>query len=447
MRDFVGGLPDAEALVRAERCKAVRLLLRHPFITEARPDPDVFALVRRHQAELRGWFREQLGYRLVVDHEQARLFKRRPPGALPRPVRTRYGRAFDRRRYSLLCLVLAALERSEVQTILSVLAEEVKLLAAATGGVAPLDLERSAERRCFVDAVRHLVALGVLQETDGDDTAFVRGGAGNAGGGAGSAGDVLYDVDSRRLARMLAAPVPPSLAAGPEALAEETYPPTEDGKNLAVRHRLMRRLVEEPVLYFDDLAADERAYLSWQRAYLIRGVEQWTGLSVEVRREGLAAIDADGRLSDVTFPSTSNAAHAALLFADELAHRLRAADGAGLRAADGAGLRDADDDAEEGKPRAVPRGELLEFADRLFASRRWGKAYLEAASGAELLLDHALAYLASLGLVRRLPEGVLPLPAIARYRVAANKGLDSSASRPADPGLWSPLPPSAGGEG
>ncbi len=395
-----------------ERRKAVRLLLRRPLVTEGRPDPDAFALVRRHEAELRGWFRDQLGYRLVVDHEQARLFKRRPPGALPRPLRTRYGRAFDRRRYSLLCLVLAALERSEVQTVLSALAEEVKLLAAANDGVAALDLERSNERRCFVDAVRTLVELGILRETDGDDTAFVRGGA----------GDVLYDVDSRRLARMLASPVPPSLAAGPEALAEESYPPTEDGKNLRIRHRLMRRLVEEPVLYFADLADDERAYLSWQRAYLIRQVEQWTGLSVEVRREGLAAIDAGGRLSDVAFPSTSNVAHAALLFADELAQRLRH-----------------DGGESEDRRRVVPRGELLKFAERLFSRRRWAKIYRDSPAGAELLMDHALDHLGSLRLVRRLPEGVLPLPAVARYRVAR--------ADEADLGFRPPLPPSGGGEG
>ncbi len=409
MRDIVGGLPDTQALMTAERRRAVGLLLRRPLVTDQRPDPEVFALIRRHEAELRGWFREQLGYRLVVDPEQARLFKRRPPDALPRPVRTRYGRAFDRRRYSLLCLVLAALERSEVQTILSVLAEEVKLLAAAVDGVAPLDLERSAERRCFVDAVRFLVELGVLRETDGDDTTFVRGGG----------GDVLYDVDSRRLARMLAAPVPPSLAAGPGALAEETYPPTEDGKNLRIRHRLMRRLVEEPVLYFSDLDEDERAYLSWQRAYLIRQVEQWTGLTVEVRREGLAAVDAGGRLTDVAFPATSNVAHAALLFADELAQKLRGAEDLG----------------DGGELRAVPLGEVLEFAERLFASRRWAKTYRQSPAGAELLMDHALDYLTSLRLVRRLPEGVCPLPAIARYRVAgAKKGL---AGKPIEPGLWS----------
>lgn len=404
MRDLIDGLPDADALVQAERRSAVRLLLRRPFVTDERPAPDVFALIRRHEAELRVWFRDQLGYRLVVDHEQARLFKHRPPGALPRPARTRYGRAFDRRRYSLLCLVLAALERSEVQTILSVLAEEVKLLASATDGVAALDLERTTERRCFVDAVRYLVALGILQETDGDDTAFVRGGA----------GDVLYDVDSRRLARMLASQVPPSLADDPGALALETYPPTEDGNNLRIRHRLMRRLVEEPVLYFDDLAEDERAYITWQRAYLIRQIEQWTGLTVEVRREGLAAIDDGGRLSDVTFPATSHVAHAALLFADELAHRLRDADGGGVSA---------EDDGDN--PRVVPLGELLAFSERLFASHRWSKTYREAPAGAELLLDHALDHLVSLRLVKRLPEGAQPLPAIARYRVATIPGGES----------------------
>lgn len=388
MRDLVDGLPDSEELLREERQRAARLLLRHPMVTAERPDADAFALVRRHEAELRHWFREQLGYRLVIDHEQARLFKRRPPHGLPRPALNRGGRPFDRRRYSLLCLVLAALERCEVQTILSSLAEEVKLLTAAAEGVALLDLERTAERRAFVDAVRYLVALDVLRETDGDDTAFVHG-----------AGDVLYDVDSRRLAFMLAATTPPSLASGPGALGDEIYPPTDDGKNLRIRHRLMRRLVEEPVVYFDDLAEEERSYLTWKRAYLVGQVEDWTGLAVEVRSEGLAAIDASGGGSDVAFPATSNVAHAALLFADELAVRLRRNAGS-----------------------TVPRGELLELAERIFSRHRWAKSYREDPAGAEHLMRDALAHLESLGLLRQLPEGAEPLPAIARYRVAESTG-------------------------
>ena len=50
MRDLVDGLPDAEALARDERRRAVRLLLRHPFVTEERPDPEAFALIQSGQA-------------------------------------------------------------------------------------------------------------------------------------------------------------------------------------------------------------------------------------------------------------------------------------------------------------------------------------------------------------------------------------------------------------
>jgi hypothetical protein len=41
------------------------------------------------------------------------------------------------------------------------------------------------------------------------------------------------------------------------------------------------------------------------------------------------------------------------------------------------------------------------------------------------LLDDALDYLASLRLVRQRPEGVEPLPAIARYRVTAEEATAS----------------------
>jgi uncharacterized protein (TIGR02678 family) len=389
--EVLEGVADRDPdLAREERRRAVRLLLRQPLVTDDGPSAEDLALVRRHAEELKKWFRELLGVRLVVDHETARLYKRRPPDVPAggrreddvRPALTRTGRPFDRRRYSLLCLVLAALEGLELQTVLSALAIEVQGLAADADGIAPLDLEQFSERQCFVDAVRFLVDLGILKLTDGDDVAFVRG-----------TGDALYDVDGRRLTQMLSAAVPPSLAAGPGELGEDLYAPTEDGANRRLRHRLMRRLVEQPVLYLDELEEDERAYLTWQRSYLVRQVEEWTGLAVEIRREGLAAIDAQGDCSDVAFPGTSHAAHAALLIADELARRSR----------------------ERGPGAAVPRSELLELAVELLRRHAWRIAYREDPSGGELL-DDALDVLARLGLVHRRPEGVEPLAAIARYR-------------------------------
>lgn len=378
----------AQEQLEEERRQAVRLLLGRPLVGAEGPDPDAFALVRRHATWLREWFGDQLGYRLVVETDLARLHKRPPPDGLPRPARTRSGTPFDGRRYAVLCLVLAALERTELQTTLSTLAEEVKLLAASEE-VRPLELERHTERQGFVDAVRLLVEQGVLRLADGDDTEFVEG-----------RGDALYDVDGRRLAQILSLPVPPDLQ-GPEDLDVDVYPHTEEGQNRRLRHRLMRRLVEEPVLYLDALDEAERSYLASQRHFLVSRAVAATGLDAEVRREGVALIDAPGRTTDVTFPGQGTVAHAALLLAERLAERARRSG------------------AATGERVTVPFAELHGVAGELLDrfGRYWSKAYRDDPAGPGRLLADALEKLEELALVARRPEGVEPLPAIARYRV------------------------------
>lgn len=366
------------SILAEEQKRAVRLLLAHPFVADSRPDSETFFLVRRHARELQRWFAEQLGYRLVVDSELARLHKRPAPGARLRPVRTQSHSAFDPRRYALLCLVLAALERLEVQTVLSELAEQVALLAASEDGVRRLDLQTYAERQAFVDVVRWLVSLGVLTLADGEDTAFLEG-----------RGDALYDIHSRRLTQLLSVPVPASPPPAPDTLAElstEVYPDTEDGANRRARHRLMRRLIEEPVLYLADLEEAERAYLTSQRHYLLGQVTAKTGLVVEVRREGLAAVDPDGRLTDLTFPGTGTVSHAALLLAERLA----------ARALDESMLRTVLDS-------------LVERYGHL-----WSQEYRDDRAR---LLSEALERLEHMGLIVRRSGNVEPLPAIARYKV------------------------------
>jgi uncharacterized protein (TIGR02678 family) len=371
-------MSDEASIPAEEQQRAVRLLLAHPFVTDSRPDPETFSLIRRHARELQRWFAEQLGYRLVVDSELARLHKRPAPGARLRPVRTQSHSTFDPRRYALLCLVLAALERLEVQTVLSELAEQVALLAASEEGVRRLDLQAYAERQAFVDVVRWLVSLGVLTLADGEDSAFLEG-----------RGDALYDIHSRRLTQLLTVPVPASPPADLAELSTEVYPDTEDGANRRARHRLMRRLIEEPALYLDDLEETERAYLTSQRHYLVGQVTARTGLVVEVRREGLAAGDPAGRLTDLTFPGTGTVSHAALLLADRLA--ARALDEIGLRAV---------------------LDSLVERYGHL-----WSQEYRDDPGR---LLSEALERLELMGLIaiRDSIGGLVePLPAIARYKV------------------------------
>lgn len=376
----------ARAVLAEEQQRGVRLLLAHPFVTDTHPDPETFALVRRHARELQRWFAEQLGYRLVVDTEFARLHKRPAPGARLRMLRTQSGAPFDPRRYALLCLVLAALERMEVQTVLSELAGQAALLAASEDAVRRFNLESYAERQAFVDTVRWLVHLGVLGLADGEDTAFLEG-----------RGDALYDIHSRRLSQLLSAPVPSSPVENLEELGAEVYPDTEEGANRRARHRLMRRLVEEPVLYLADLEESERGYLTLQRHYLLGQVTGQTGLVVEVRREGLAALDPAGRLTDLSFPSTGTVSHAALLLAGHLAGQARA--------------------TGQGPAVIVPRGELSEVLGDLLAryGHLWSKQYREDPAGPGRLLDDALERLEHMGLLVRREEGIEPLPAIARY--------------------------------
>ncbi len=360
-----------------EQRQAVRLLLAHPFVTDTRPDPEVFALVRRHARELQRWFAEQLGYRLVVDSELARLHKRPAPGARLRPVRTQSHAAFDPRRHALLCLVLAALERLEVQTVLSELAEQVGLLAASEDGVRRLDLQSYAERQAFVDVVRWLVGLGVLTLADGEDSAFLEG-----------RGDALYDIHSRRLTQLLTVPVPAVLPADLEELGVEVYPDSEDGVNRRARHRLLRRLVEEPVLYLADLDDAERTYLTLQRHYLAGQVASKVGLDVEVRKEGLAAVDSEGRLTDLAFPGTGTLSHAALLLAEHLGRRTAG---------------------------PVPESSLPSVVDALVEryGHLWSQAYRDDRAG---LLSQCLERLEGMSLIARRAGAVEPLPAIARYQ-------------------------------
>ena len=88
-----------------ERRAAARHLIQRP-LTCREHDPDVFRLIRRHEADLDRWFTQRLGYRLHVDADTARLYK---AGVLVehRPLRTTSGRAFHHREYVLLSLVLA----------------------------------------------------------------------------------------------------------------------------------------------------------------------------------------------------------------------------------------------------------------------------------------------------------------------------------------------------
>jgi uncharacterized protein (TIGR02678 family) len=389
---------DVLALQRdEERVRALRALLMTPLMGA---DHDAFALVRRHVDALRDFLARETGWLLLLERDSARLLKR--PADLSDASRGAPG--FDRRRYVLLCLSGAALERADAQITLRALGEELMRLAsepALSDAGFRFTLEHAHERRELVAVCRFLIACGVLSRVAGDEDAFVNEQEARTG-------DALYDVRRRVLAQLLAGARGPStyppgqepttLSARLEALTDDgALVDTPEGRRAAVRHRLARRLLDDPAVYLDELSEEAREYFTNQRGPLCARLCEAAGLVSEHRAEGSALVDPEGELSDARMPAEGTLAHATLLVAEHLAARLE-----GVRA------------------RAASEEEVVAFLReaRSRYGRYWRKADQEPGSELGLARD-ALAELTRLKLVSLRGGAVLPLPALARYAVAA----------------------------
>ena len=151
----VGELQKAQQADEFRR--ALRALLMRPLMA---PDHVDFPSVRRQAERLRDWFARETGWPLHVDREGARLFKR--PADLSAP--TRGLPDYDRRRYVLLCLAAAVLERADPQITLRQIGERIVQQAAdpalQTLGFA-FTLHCAAERRELVMVFHEIRALSL----------------------------------------------------------------------------------------------------------------------------------------------------------------------------------------------------------------------------------------------------------------------------------------------
>jgi uncharacterized protein (TIGR02678 family) len=385
---------------REEFRSALRALLMTPLMS---PEHEDFPATRRQADALRDWFARETGWVLQVEHEGARLYKR--PADLASPMRGLPG--YDRRRYVLLCLACAVLERADPQITLRLLGERLLQFSAepALGSFGfTFTLSANHERRELVAVCRTLLELGVLARVAGDEEAFVHAGGDHA--------DALYDVQRRALAGMLAAVRGPSTFRPEEApatldqrlhaLVDEHVADSDEGRRTSLRHQLTRRLLDDPVVYIEALDSDSRAYFVNQRGAMAARLCEATGLVAEQRAEGLALVDEAGSLSDVAMPAEGTDAHATLLVAEFLASDYRQRQtAAGGAAQPSAGFTEHDIVAF-----------LREAKNRY--GRYWRKSAREPGAERELA-STAIERLEKLQLIVRTTDRVRPLPALARF--------------------------------
>nr|WP_255429842.1 TIGR02678 family protein [Streptomonospora sp. PA3] len=298
---------DEIEAAQVRRC--ARVLLRRPLLRAQGPDGEALQAVRRYADRLQALFAGYLGYRLVVEPGFARLYK---TGHAPDGVRGAHkpnGAPFTPRAYAYLALVLAVLTGGQGQLLLSSLVAEVRAMGAEAG----LELGSGiVDRRALAAALRHLIDLGVLSETDGSVSPWAED----------ADREALLTVDPELLGHLVAAPLarigsPEELAGGPAGHTAADGGVAE-GAAVEERHRVRRRIVEDPVVPHSSLRPGEGDWLRANLGSEAHLLEELTGLRLEVRAEGVLAVDPEGYLTDRHFPGTGTVARIALLAAAEL---------------------------------------------------------------------------------------------------------------------------------
>jgi uncharacterized protein (TIGR02678 family) len=177
---------------------------------------------------------------------------------------------------------------------------------------------------------------------------------------------------------------------------------SEEGRRTAVRHRVARLLLDDPVVYIDRLEPEARAYFINQRGPMATRLCDAAGLVPESRAEGLALVDEAGELTDIAMPAEGTEAHATLLVADFLARGSRQQPSGGQTV--------------QKTTTSVRMGDIVGFLReaKVRFGRYWRKSARAAGAEAELG-EIAVERLEKLNLIERDGDVVHPLPALARF--------------------------------
>jgi hypothetical protein len=378
---------DLSSIDAGQARECARALLRTPLIRPDGPDGHLLPMMYRHREVLQAVFSSYLGYPLTIERRFARLHKRLDSAA------RRGITGFTPRAYVYLALTLAVLAGVGRQILLSQLVADIRGAAAEAGITVSDD---RVELRALSSALRHLVSLGVLEETDGTVTAI----------GQGQPGEALITISLDLLGLVM-------VRAGLAGMPGLDGPPlTGMATGLEVGFLARRRLAEDPSVLFRDLPQPEAAYLRAHQLDESYWLDRYFGLQVEARSEGIATVDPDGYLTDLPFPTESTVSRMALLALPSM--------------------------LESAAPAA--EGRYLVTADQVQVMcrslrERYPKAWATAeTSNMERLASKVADLLMQVGLARRASNGGLLLsPAASRWQPLAREKKDMPES-PAPPG-------------
>lgn len=303
-------------VTRSDGQRAFVGLLTRPLLTPT-SDPDLHRQVTRNMRSVEDHSR-RLGYRVTVIGRVIRLVRNPIAGQVmlpPPPVDPP-----TRQVLALTCVLAAACEETAGRTTIAKLSELVaEITNAADSPVTAYDQARVGHRRILLHAAAILQHWGVLVRQLADDRML---GSWEFGGqGIGT----VYVVNREALL-LLTNPDTLGVILEHAATLERQPPPAGDPVGIdpdqwaATRAmRLLRALVETPVVTYDALEPGDAETLQTMRGLRAADAVAATGGHVEARAEGLLLILSDEYPAAATFdwPRAESRAWAALVAIEE----------------------------------------------------------------------------------------------------------------------------------
>jgi uncharacterized protein (TIGR02678 family) len=418
--------------------RAVRTVFTHDVITGSRPREGTLATVLPWADRIAIDVRELFGYTLIATSQQVRLVRRldRLDVSQYELFATKAGRVFDRRRLAYLCLMLSAFQRSRIEIDLAGLVGAFAPAANTIDGLG-FDPTITEHKHAVVDVLDWLTTRGALRLSDGSADAWAR---------DTDRGNALYDIDHDICATLFRPTRSLQHVEGVGDLLE-----TDRGANRAARRdaaarRARRLLIENPVVY--SAAVDAETAVALRSNDLAENLSRLTGMVVERRAEGVMLVDPSERFTDRHFPQRAGSVNrtAGLLLAkiadllegdigvdeltwmpvpswaeqtDALAEVIdRARPPSALATERRRSDRPSDEDAAPDPVSApfVAIATLAAMVTELFEELGASTFSVQWQVDPAGLQEAATVLLDELGLVHRIPGGVLVLPAAARYR-------------------------------
>ncbi|MCL6454926.1 MAG: TIGR02678 family protein [Alicyclobacillus sp.] len=311
------------------RQQAVQALLNRPYVQRQR-DAELYRVIRDHYRPLRDWFHEQAGWSLVLTRQFAKLEK--TPGVWQSWMAMDGFR--DGRDYAYFTYGLWYLEglNDGQQFLLTEMVEAIREHLVSVG--LSVDWTLYDHRLSMARALKKLRDLDALTVVEGEESDWARSGE----------DDVLYQASL--LSRYLLQSVPQRLlevstegmldediaaevgvvldrlemdsSDGADVADKHALLPAETSTAVERRHAVMRRLLQEPVVYDWQWTEGQRRYVQTQRASLLERIRTFTGLEGRRYREGLLFVWPELTAEMELFPTQAVISDIVSLLAAEL---------------------------------------------------------------------------------------------------------------------------------